>query len=62
MLRQRIFFILILAITLIGFTACSGSTGPAETTIIRIAALPVLDTLPIYVAEQEGTLWKIIML
>ncbi len=54
MLRQRIFFILILAITLIGFTACSGSTGPAETTIIRIAALPVLDTLPIYVAEQEG--------
>ncbi len=52
--KYRIFFISILSIILIGLAACSGNTGPAETTTIRIAALPVLDTLPIYVAEKEG--------
>ena len=52
--KHRIFFILILSIILAGLVSCTGSPGPAETTTIRIAALPVLDTLPIYVAEQEG--------
>lgn len=32
----------------------SAAEQPAEPVTIRIAALPVLDTLPIYVAQEEG--------
>ena len=60
--RILTFLTLLIALTL---AACSpaaseppadaaAETAPAEPVTIRIAALPVLDTLPIYVAQQEG--------
>ena len=52
--NKRYLIVLIFAVVLFGLVACSESSGPTETVTIRIAALPVLDTLPIYVAEQEG--------
>lgn len=54
MFKRHFFFILVLTLILVGLAACTGTVGPAETTTIRIAVLPVLDTLPIYVAEKEG--------
>ena len=47
-------FVMVLVVILVGLAACSSSGGPTETVTIRIAALPVLDTLPIYVAEKES--------
>jgi NitT/TauT family transport system substrate-binding protein len=56
-------FLAVLAAVLVfaGFflTACSPSSGPASTTLsqpvtLRLALIPVLDALPIYVAQQEG--------
>lgn len=45
--------LLILACTCsILLSACT--TASQETTIIRVGVLPVLDTLPLYVAEEEG--------
>ncbi len=58
MLIKRLFYIPILVIMLMGLAACTGNTAPSEKPTIRIAALPVLDTLPIYVAEQEGLFEK----
>ncbi len=41
--------------TLLGLllSAC-GSAAPAETVTVRIAVIPVIDTLPMFVAEAEG--------
>jgi NitT/TauT family transport system substrate-binding protein len=46
---------LVLLITLL-LTACGAK--PAQPQTIRIAALPVLDTLPMYVAQKEGLFEK----
>jgi NitT/TauT family transport system substrate-binding protein len=54
-MNKHRFISLILATALIfGLFACSAQSEPAAPTTIRIAALPVLDTLPMYVAEQAG--------
>ena len=54
-MNKHRFISLILATTLIfGLFACSAQSEPTAPTTIRIAALPVLDTLPMYVAEQAG--------
>ena len=53
-IKKHYFIVLVLFVVLVGISACSGSSGPTETSTVRIAALPVLDTLPIYVAEEEG--------
>jgi NitT/TauT family transport system substrate-binding protein len=49
---KKTYFVLFIGIILPLLTACS--TQPGDPKIIRIAALPVLDTLPIYVAQEEG--------
>ena len=49
-------YIILLGIVILVLTACNPQTsGP---TPIRIAALPVLDTLPIHVAQEEGLFEK----
>jgi NitT/TauT family transport system substrate-binding protein len=50
MLHKR--FLLLFGAALLILTACASQT--ASLTTIRIAALPVLDTLPIYVALEDG--------
>jgi len=45
-------------IMLLALAACSTTSGTGKPTTIRIAALPVLDTLPMYVADQEGLFEK----
>ena len=40
-------------------SGCSPKQGePAEPVTLRIAVLPILDTLPMYVAQQEGLFAK----
>jgi NitT/TauT family transport system substrate-binding protein len=58
-MNKHRFISLILATALIfGLFACSAQSEPTAPTTIRIAALPVLDTLPMYVAEQAGLFEK----
>lgn len=38
----------------LGLSACSGAKQPAEPGTLKMAVLPILDTLPMYVAQQEG--------
>ncbi len=53
------FFLLILSILGLFLAACGPTPAPAEEPVaIRVAALPVLDTLPMYVAAQEGLFEK----
>jgi NitT/TauT family transport system substrate-binding protein len=58
MIKKHALFMLLGLMLLVTLAACSESAKPAEPTTIRIAALPVLDTLPMYVAEQEGIFEK----
>lgn len=57
-MKERVFFISTWAIILILGTIMSGcapAAAPAgEAPKLRLAVLPVLDTLPMYVAEEEG--------
>jgi len=39
-------------------TACGTTAIPSETTLLRIAVIPVIDTLPLYVAQAEGLFEK----
>ena len=48
----KVFFLLSLIASLA--TACSSGATPAETVKLKIAVLPIIDTLPLYVAHQEG--------
>lgn len=53
----KILFILTL-ITILT-TACGSATPkPAELSTLKIAVLPIIDTLPMYVAQQEGLFTK----
>ncbi|HBY08077.1 MAG TPA: hypothetical protein DEH22_09940 [Chloroflexi bacterium] len=52
---RKIIFMVTLGIILLSLASCGSQSEPAT---IRIAAIPVLDTLPIYVAEQEGLFAK----
>lgn len=47
---------LIIAIIILLTTACKGNQQPAteESLTLRISVLPIIDTLPLYVAQQEG--------
>jgi len=54
----RKLLIWILALTAL-MTACtSGVTDQGETSTLKIAALPIIDTLPMYVAQEEGLFAK----
>ena len=46
----------IIILSLIVFLSACGS--PTEPAILRIAVLPIIDTLPMYVAQQEGLFAK----
>ncbi len=53
----RILFVIVLVTLLV--TACGPATPPAmETVTLKIAVLPIIDTLPMYVAQQEGLFAK----
>jgi len=54
MRSYRPIFILILALGLI-LSACG---APAKPAALKIAVLPIIDTLPMYVAQQEGLFAK----
>jgi len=44
----------IFAFVTILISACGPATPPAETVTLKIAVLPIIDTLPLYVAQQQG--------
>jgi NitT/TauT family transport system substrate-binding protein len=48
--------ILLITLTLAGLLlgACAKAAAPTEPVTLRIAVLPILDALPMYVAQQEG--------
>jgi len=46
--------IIILAFVSTLFTACGSANAPAESITLKIAVLPIIDTLPLYVAQQQG--------
>jgi NitT/TauT family transport system substrate-binding protein len=50
---KRLLPILVILLAFSGLAACQ-SQQAAEPVQIRIAVLPILDTLPMYVAQQEG--------
>lgn len=70
MKHARIFFTLLVLVLALGLAACSQAatptTAPAtempakpgETITLSIATLPILDNLPMYVAQQEGLFAK----
>jgi NitT/TauT family transport system substrate-binding protein len=51
-------FLGLAAILLVGCQPASPVVVPAETVTLRMAMIPVIDTLPIYVADQEGLFAK----
>lgn len=52
MKQTQLFFIIILVVLLT--TACAPTAAPTETVTLKLAVLPIIDTLPLYVAQQEG--------
>lgn len=53
--RRSIATLILLAIAALSFGACAPKPqAPAETVEIKIAALPIIDALPLYVAEKQG--------
>lgn len=52
----RPLFVVIFILSLV-LSACS-TAKPAETVTLKIAVLPIIDTLPMYVAQQEGLFAK----
>jgi NitT/TauT family transport system substrate-binding protein len=52
MKKIQSFFIIIL-VTLLT-TACGPTAAPAEVVALKIAVMPIIDTLPLYVAQQQG--------
>ncbi len=55
--RIRLLLVLLTATSLI-LGACAPAAGPGETVTLRMALLPILDALPMYVAQQEGLFEK----
>ena len=48
----RILFVIALTALLVG--ACGPAATPVESITLKIAVLPIIDTLPLYVAQQQG--------
>ena len=53
-MKQRAFFVLILMTTLLGLALSGCSSGTQSERRLRVAVLPILDSLPLYVADAEG--------
>ena len=56
MKHLRILFVIILGALLVA--ACGPAATPAETVTLKIAVLPIIDTLPLYVAQGQGMFAK----
>lgn len=54
MSKRKFYLSLTLFILLFGFIFSACTTSGEQTSTLRIAVLPILETLPLYVAEQEG--------
>jgi NitT/TauT family transport system substrate-binding protein len=54
MQKKHYISILSILFLILGLASCNTQPKLAELTTVKVAALPVLDTLPMYVAEQEG--------
>lgn len=50
--------ILALFLFLLIFTSCQQTSAPTEPITLKIAVLPIIDTLPLYVAQQQGIFKK----
>ena len=48
----RILFVIALTALLVG--ACGPAATPAAAITLKIAVLPIIDTLPLYVAQQQN--------
>jgi NitT/TauT family transport system substrate-binding protein len=57
MLKKLTSTLVLLSLLLI-FTACQPTPTPAETVTLKIAVLPIIDTLPLYVAQGQGLFEK----
>ncbi len=53
-MKKFILFFVLLAILAISLVGCAETKPPAPVTKIKVALLPIIDTLPMYVAEQKG--------
>jgi NitT/TauT family transport system substrate-binding protein len=53
-LYKRSHFLLLAIVLISVLVACSQAAAPGEPVTLKIAILPILDTLPMYVAEEEG--------
>ena len=52
--KNKMITIILSLVLILLFTACSSITGSNEPQKLRIAVLPILDTLPMYVAQENG--------
>lgn len=48
------FALVVLLATLVGLAGCQASRPAAEAPTIKIGVLPIVDVLPLYVADEEG--------
>ena len=51
---KQIRLLSIIAFVTLLVTACGPTAAPAETVTLKLAVLPIIDTLPLYVAQSEG--------
>ena len=57
MKRVKSLFIIVI-IALLASACSTAAQAPQETVTLKIAVLPIIDTLPMYVAQQEGLFAK----
>ncbi len=54
-MRRYISVVCLIALTAMSLASCAPQTAtPTQTVKIRLALLPIIDALPVYVADQEG--------
>jgi NitT/TauT family transport system substrate-binding protein len=56
--RIKYLFVLVIMALLASSCAPAATQAPQETVTLKIAVLPIIDTLPMYVAQQEGLFAK----
>jgi NitT/TauT family transport system substrate-binding protein len=57
-LNKMFMFVLALGLLLSACGTPAATQAPAQATTLKIAVLPIIDTLPMYVAQQEGLFEK----
>lgn len=54
-MRRYLSVVCLIALTAMSLASCAPQTAtPSQTVKIRLALLPIIDALPVYVADQEG--------